>query len=430
MQACSSFLGVLFLAAILVGTAASSPQSPGNQTGYLRIESRPPGALVIIDGMLIGMTPVTYPVNPSETAPLTITVSANGYHSYTASYTPTVSPGKTAYISAELVPTGSLGTLVVRSQPTGALVMVDEGKGQQSPWTYQDIRAGGHLVQAYLSGYQPYATIEDIPDGGTVTVDAVLQPLSEVGIIQVKSTPGGADVYVDGIYRGSTATTVGNVAAGTHFVILKAVDYQDWTGLVEVKTKQITSLDITLTRYTAPDSGFIHVDSIPAGASVYLDGVFQGTTQPGNPLDMTGILPGEHALTLALDNYQDYTTRVVVAAGETTPVNAVLSPSAAAGGSGILSISSEPSGADVFIDNTGRGITPLTVSSLSAGAHAIRLSLQGYEDHALTYNQSPGETSHIEVVLAPASPRITFSGLLPVVALLLAVLCTTRRRAG
>jgi len=152
----------------------------------------------------------------------------------------------------------------VRSQPTGALVMVDEGKGQQSPWTYQDIRAGGHLVQAYLSGYQPYATIEDIPDGGTVTVDAVLQPLSEVGIIQVKSTPGGADVYVDGIYRGSTATTVGNVAAGTHFVILKAVDYQDWTGLVEVKTKQITSLDITLTRYTAPDSGFIHVDSIPA----------------------------------------------------------------------------------------------------------------------------------------------------------------------
>jgi len=430
MQACSSFLGVLFLAAIIAGTAATTPQSLDGQAGYLRIESKPPGALVIIDGMLIGMTPVTYPVNPSETAPLTITVSANGYHSYTVSYTPTVSPGKTAYISAELVPTGSLGTLVVKSQPTGALVMVDEGKGQQSPWTYQDIRAGGHLVQAYLSGYKPYATIVDIPDGGTITADAVLQPLSEVGIIQAKSSPGGADVYVDGIYRGSTAATIGNVAAGTHFVLLKAVGYQDWTGLVEVETKKITSLEIPLTRYTAPESGFIHVDSIPAGASVYLDGIFQGTTQPGNPLDMTGILPGEHALTLALDNYQDYTTRVVVAAGETTPVNAVLSPSAAAGGSGILSISSEPSGADVFIDNTGRGITPLTVSSLSPGAHTIRLSLPGYEDHALTYNQSPGETSHIEVVLAPASPRITFSGLLPVVALLLAGLCTTRRRAG
>jgi len=47
---------------------------------------------------------------------------------------------------------------------------------------------------------------------------------------------------------------------------------------------------------------------------------------------MTGILPGEHALTLALDTYQDYTTRVVVTAGETTQVNAVLSPSAAAEG--------------------------------------------------------------------------------------------------
>jgi len=85
MQACSSFLGVLFLAAIIAGTAATTPQSLDGQAGYLRIESKPPGALVIIDGMLIGMTPVTYPVNPSETAPLTITVSANGYHSYTVS---------------------------------------------------------------------------------------------------------------------------------------------------------------------------------------------------------------------------------------------------------------------------------------------------------------------------------------------------------
>lgn len=417
MQVWSALLGGVFIAAFIVGIAASSPQ-PGDQPGYLRIESRPPGAMVIYDGMLIGMTPITYPVYPSDSGSHTIVVSATGYHSYTTSYVPKVSAGKTDYISAELTPTGSLGTLVVKSRPTGALVMVDMGKGQQAPWTYQDIRAGGHLVQAYLSGYQPFATIVDIPDGGTITVDALLQPLSETGIIQARSSPGGADVYVDGIYRGSTATTIGNVAAGTHFILLKAVGYQDWTGLVEVRTNQITPLDITLTRYTAPESGFIYVNSDPAGASVYLDGVFQGITQAGNPLDMTGILPGEHTLTLTLDNHEEYITRVMVKAGETTQVNAVLTPSQSIAASGILQVISDPGGANVFIDDTCRGITPLTLSSVPAGSHTLRLTLPGYRDHTLTYNQTPGGTSHIEVVLTPELPKVALPGLLPLIALL------------
>jgi hypothetical protein len=386
--------------------------------------------MVTYDGMLIGMTPITYPVYPSDTGPHAIVVSATGHHSYTTSYTPGISAGKTDYIFAELTPTGSLGTLVVKSQPTGALVMVDMGKGQQAPWTYQDIRAGGHLVQAFLSGYQPFATIVDIPDGGIITVDALLHPLSETGIIQARSSPGGADVYVDGIYRGSTATTIGNVASGTHFVLLKEVGYQDWTGLVDVRTNQVTPLDITLSRYTAPESGFIHVNSDPAGASVYLDGVFQGTTQAGNPLDMTGILPGEHTLTLSLENYDDYITRIMVTAGETTQVNAGLTSSQSVRESGILQVISNPAGANVFIDDTCRGVTPLTLSSVPAGSHTLRLTLSGYQDHTLSYNQSPGETSHIEVVLSPELPKVALEGLLPILALFIPGLFTTWRREG
>jgi len=427
MQAVSVFLAVLFLVAIIAGTPASASPSPDDQPGYLRIESRPQGALVVIDGMPIGMTPITYPLYPVDKTQKTITVSATGYHSYTIPYTPDVSPGKTAYISADLKPAESLGTLVVRSQPAGALVMVDGGKGQQAPWTYQDIRSGGHLVQAYLSGYQPYAAVVDIPDGGTVTVDATLQPLSDVGIIQVRSSPGGADVYIDGMFRGSTATTIGNVATGTHFVLLKAVGYQDWTSLVNVRTNQITPLDITLARYSAPESGFIHVDSDPAGAAVYLDGVFQGTTQPGNPLDMTGIPPGEHTLTLRMDNYEDFTTRAVVIAGETTQVNAVLSPSAATGETGSLLVISEPAGAYVFVDNSCRGITPVTVSPIPTGIHTVRLSLSGYRDYTLTYNQSQGGPSRIDVVLAPEPRGMPVSALVSVLAVFAAGLCIRKR---
>ncbi|OPX74500.1 MAG: PEGA domain protein [Methanoregulaceae archaeon PtaU1.Bin059] len=236
--------------------------------------------------------------------------------------------------------------------------------------------------------------------------------------MQVKSAPGGADVYVDGIYRGSTATTVGNLAAGSHFALLKLVGYQDWSGLVTVRPGQVTILDIPLQVQTEMNTGFIHIESMPSGASVYVDGVYQGVTQGGNPLDLTGIPPGEHVLTLRLENYQDYTTRVLVQAGKTASVRASLVPLQAPAGSGVVQISSEPSGANIFLDNLCIGITPLTIPSIPAGTHEIVIRLSGYQDYRNTFNLSPGQTAQIQVALNRDMPGIPFPPFAAVLALI------------
>jgi len=410
------FFFFIFILAGILPAQGSDPAPTG--TGYFLIESDPSGAQVIFDDRFIGVTPVTYPVVVTSNPPHTITIAASGYYPYTTRYTVNPQPGETIRAYADLEPSQLFGTLVITSVPAGALITVDGGKGQQAPWTYQDIRAGSHLVQAFLSGYEPYVTITDVPPGGTITVEAKLKPLSDVGTMQVKSSPGGADVYVDGIYRGSTATTVGNLAAGSHFTLLKLVGYQDWSGLVTVRPGQVTILDIPLQVQTGMNTGFIHIESTPSGASVSVDGVYQGVTQSGNPLDLTGISPGEHVLTLRLENYQDYTTRVLVQAGKTASVRASMVPLQAPAGSGVVQISSEPSGANIFLDNLCIGITPLTIPSIPAGHHEIMIRLEGYQDYRNTFNLSPGQTAQIQVALNHEIPGIPLSAFSAILALI------------
>ena len=169
-------------------------------------------------------------------------------------------------MAAVLEPSLQYGTLVVSSRPTGALVTVDGGRGQQAPWTYTDMPAGGHIVRAFLSGYQTYVSLTNVPPGGAAAVEATLLPLTEVGVIQAKSNPGGADVYIDGLYSGATSATVGNLAVGPHFVELRRAGYNPWIDTVQVLPSQVVIIDATLEVASTVEAGSISVSSTPSGA--------------------------------------------------------------------------------------------------------------------------------------------------------------------
>ncbi len=389
----------------------------GSTTGYFLIESDPSGAEVTFDGVFVGETPLNYPVSPAAVIPHTITVTSDGYYPFTTTYSENPGPGQTIRVFATLSPSTSQGTLVVSSTPQGALITVDGGKGQEAPWTYPEIKSGSHVVQAFLSGYQPYSQIVDVPPQGTVNVVAVLKPLTEVGSLQIKSSPGGANVYVDGIYKGSTATTVGNLAVGSHFVLLKHSGYKDWSGMTNVNQNQLTFLDATMILASEETGGYIQVQSKPTGASVFLDGDYQGITHPGDPLEITGVPPGDHTVTLQLKNYQDFSTRVTIRAGRTERVDATLTPAIGLEESGPVQFISEPSGAYIFIDNTCWGVTPFTVPSLPVGSHSVLLRLTGYQDYQSTLTLTPGQSVQIQAALTPVSMNTPLSPYLAVVSL-------------
>ena len=69
---------------------------------------------------------------------------------------------------------------------------------------------------------------------------------------------------------------------------------------------------------------------------------------------------------------------------------------------GSVSITSDPSGADVYIDNTIRGISPVMLDAVPNGRHAVLLRLDGYRDYSDTVTVT-GDTPRLTAVLVRAA---------------------------
>jgi hypothetical protein len=69
-------------------------------------------------------------------------------------------------------------------------------------------------------------------------------------------------------------------------------------------------------------NGNVTVHSSPPGASILIDGVYQGTT----PATISGLSQGNHIIRLALSGYYDYEGTIYVIAGQTTNAFGTLPP--------------------------------------------------------------------------------------------------------
>ena len=370
--------------------------------GYYQVGSDPSGADVVFDGTFVGESPVTIPVFSGASPGHSIEVSKIGYITWMQSYSLNPEPGQTIQVFAPLQKSKLTGSIRVSSVPNGALVSLDGQNGQMAPWIYGDVPVGIHMVQAYLSGYSPYTTQVGVDPGQTSYVEAGLIPLGSVGTLQVISSPGGADLYVDDVYKGKTSLTVGNLASGNHTIDLKLTGYQDLSGKATVEQGQTTILSLTLTQSEAPLTGTVTVSSSPAGAGIFLDNEYKGLTRYDGPVVFTGILPGEHGVTVKLANYQEYTKQFEIVAGQTVAVSAVLTPAPMYPPDATIDIGSSPSGASAFVDNVFSGQTPATVRAVPPGHHTVLIRLDGYQDYNTSFNLNPGQSALISAALAPA----------------------------
>ncbi len=88
------------------------------------------------------------------------------------------------------------------------------------------------------------------------------------------------------------------------------------------------------------------------------------------------------------------------AAAATAPAAAAPATTMAAGRyTGVLQIESRPAGATVVLDGKTVGTTPLAISEVAAGSHAIRLELPGYNRWTASVRVVAGERNRIAASL-------------------------------
>lgn len=116
-------------------------------------------------------------------------------------------------------------------------------------------------------------------------------PVLGNGSVELTSTPPGAEVYLDGEYRGTTPTTIPTVSAGSHIVEVRLVGYERWSTPVVVTKETATKLTAMLVNIPATlpvtvvtTTGPKIVSGVP---QIHVDGYWtypQGTQSPGNPV--------------------------------------------------------------------------------------------------------------------------------------------------
>lgn len=166
-------------------------------------------------------------------------------------------------------------------------------------------------------------------------------PAANAARLLVRSTPGGAEVFVNGERRGVTPLALRDLPLGSYAV-----------------------------RVTRP--GYAAVDE-----RVVLD-----RGRPSRSLELTLVRAGG-------------------AAGASPPAARSATASAT---TGTLVVETRPPGARVIVDGNDIGVTPVTLPSIAVGAHRLRIERPGYTSITTTTTIEAGARARVAVTLTPERP--------------------------
>lgn len=419
---------VLLVAVVMLTVPAAAEValggSVGGSTATISVTSSPSGASVYDAGVYQGTTPCNIIVHTTGT-PIDhdIVISKNGYYDY-HQYIGTVVTDQYITVNAVLTPVVQTGYLDVSSSPSGANVYIDGIYKGTAPLVVS-VDAGSHSVRLEKPGYNTWYGTYSVSAGKTVQVAASLSASVTYGYINVHSYPSAADVYIDGNYRDDTPAVITVIAGTAHEVKVVHSGYEVYRQTVTVSSGSTVSIDANL---VASGDAYIQLASYPAGAAVYVDGSYCGNTgysssSSVNYMHIGPLSAGTHSIMLKKDGYNTYTSTVTLSPNEVRTLSVTLTPtSPTPSGYSSLSLSSTPSGADVYVDNVFRGYTPIYLSDIPAGQHTLLLQHTGYNDWTEYVSFTSDYTVEKDVTMSPTSvppaptqspfPVLAFAGLI------------------
>jgi len=228
---------------------------PVTSPGGLSVSSNPRGAGLYVDDLYMGKT--NQVVGNLAAGPHRVVISEAGYETW--SDTVTVKAGEitpvTATLAAEINP--AHGDLQVSSTPSGAAVYIDGNYRGYTPsddlLDVNDLSPGTYALTVKKPGYQDYSTTVTIEAGKRVQVVASLQPGEQTAAsVEIVSTPGGADVFVNNVYMGITPLTFHDVPAGTYTVDIKMTGYTTFSSTGQVIPGQSVHVIAALSPVATP----------------------------------------------------------------------------------------------------------------------------------------------------------------------------------
>jgi hypothetical protein len=311
-------------------------------------------------------------------------------------------------IAASIVPVAAddVSYIQVNSNPSGAWACLDHWNCQYTPITFATDPDSYHSISVYKDGYQ-MSTKTVYANGTGITISITVTLVSNpplTGSLNLDSSPTDADIWLDGGYYGTTPQVIGGLSEGTHSLTLRYAGYYDYTEQFTITAGHTTIRSPAMSPYTQSSGyGDLRIQSNPAGAAVYVNNNYKGTTISSTALYVTQLTPGSYLVRVTLAGYQTYTQTAVVTAGNVYNIQANMvpvTPGPTPDTNGLITVRSSPSGANIYLDNEYRGLTPLTLVDIPQGSHTIILKLNGYQDWQSSVNVSARSSTDVSGTLS------------------------------
>ncbi len=259
--------------------------------GIAEIRSEPvPGAEVWLDGEQLGTTPLR--IENLVRGSYELELRADRFLPWQGELR-IEGLAKVQTIDARLVP--QFGRVSIATEPQGATVLSQAENLGVTPGTVE-ILEGQQTVSLLLEGYKPAdIDISVLADSDQTLPVVVLEPAN--ARLAVSSRPAGANVSVDGKYRGLTPLTLSLEPDQKYLIQLSRAGYARTTRSVTLEAAAVDELYVDL----SARNGRIDFGLSPSDARVYVNGRAQapGTTRLNLPA-------APHRIEVRRDGYETY----------------------------------------------------------------------------------------------------------------------------
>ncbi|XOV87676.1 MAG: PEGA domain-containing protein [Pseudomonadota bacterium] len=263
--------------------------------GILTITSTPSGvADVYLDQALVGTTPLT--LDAISPGLHDISLRSDRYRSFD---TEIDIEGRRVEQTLQVDLEPAWAEVSLTSLPAGAQIQVDGEPAGVTPATVEMLE-GTRQVQVRQQGYKTWQTLVDVVAGVSQTLPTATLVRAD-GTALIKSEPSGANVTIEGQYRGQTPLELKLPPGAPVKVVLSRAGFVTSVQQVQVRPEE----DVVLNTRLEPVLGVIRLRVEPDGTELLIDGQSVGT--PGARLELPA---RSHELEIRKPGYAPFTTSV------------------------------------------------------------------------------------------------------------------------
>jgi hypothetical protein len=223
----------------------------------ISVVSTPPGASVIIDGAVQGITPCEIAGFPGGECTLSVTLA--GYAEYKRKFR--LVAGKNEELNVALSPLPA--SLRVVTMPVGVKVYINGQFKGVAPLTLKKLTPGTYQIKTEMKGYDSLEKEVELNRGDNSVEEFMLLP--NTGALEITSEPSNVKVFIDGKWSGLTTAksnetdkvsevlVLDKIPSGSHEIKFSMKGYFTKEITVDIERDKTVIQHVSLVRRFIPD---------------------------------------------------------------------------------------------------------------------------------------------------------------------------------